>query len=70
MEARTGVEPVNNGFANHCLSHLAIGPSEGEFIAGRIHLVDRQVVPVTKPDGTVGTGLRGVEACLVILKNL
>ncbi len=26
MEAPTGFEPVNNGFANHCLNHLATAP--------------------------------------------
>ena len=25
-EAATGLEPVNDGFANHCLSHLAMPP--------------------------------------------
>jgi hypothetical protein len=27
LEAATGFEPVNNGFADRCLSHLAMPPS-------------------------------------------
>jgi hypothetical protein len=26
LEAAIGVEPMNNGFADHCLSHLATPP--------------------------------------------
>ena len=26
MEAASGFEPLNNGFADHCLSHLATPP--------------------------------------------
>ncbi len=27
VEAASGFEPLNNGFADHCLSHLATPPS-------------------------------------------
>ena len=38
VEAATGLEPVNNGFADRCLSHLAMPPKTG---AGeRIRTVD------------------------------
>ena len=29
LEAATGFEPVNNGFADRCLSHLAMPPFNG-----------------------------------------
>ena len=28
LEAAIGVEPMNNGFADHCLGHLATPPQE------------------------------------------
>ena len=27
LEAASGFEPLNNGFADHCLSHLATPPN-------------------------------------------
>jgi hypothetical protein len=30
LEAATGFEPVNNGFADRCLSHLAMPPRKTE----------------------------------------
>jgi hypothetical protein len=34
VEAATGFEPVNNGFADRCLSHLAMPPSNTEYWNG------------------------------------
>ena len=31
LEAATGFEPVNNGFADRCLSHLAMPPKNTEY---------------------------------------
>ena len=45
MEAASGFEPLNNGFADHCLSHLATPPVkhvvEPEII-NREHFFDKQ----------------------------
>ncbi len=35
MEAATGFEPVNNGFADRCLSHLAMPPET-------FHILERE----------------------------
>jgi hypothetical protein len=35
MEAASGFEPLNNGFADHCLSHLATPPCK-QFVERRI----------------------------------
>ena len=34
LEAATGFEPVNNGFADRCLSHLAMPPAMGKGPSG------------------------------------
>ena len=40
MEAAIGFEPMNNGFADHCLSHLATPPVT-QVVEGRIINRDR-----------------------------
>ncbi len=36
MEAASGFEPLNNGFADHCLSHLATPPNKANVSFGNL----------------------------------
>ena len=55
MEAASGFEPLNNGFADHCLSHLATPPCK--------QVVEREIINrelfFDKENMTMGQKLSG-----------